>query len=321
MKSKKTTDGNNFYLSILNELKTSTNLTNIQKKLNISKQNLRYYLTELKKNGYIEKKGRGWYEPTERSKNLTKYDKILSKDISRGHAYVWTIKIPSKINNWDKRLEVLQKNQVHFKLVGALKTTPSIKVLGRRVWLCNNHLRIFDKPKASYYGETAKESRNTAFNEVLLIVETLNNKLGINLKPEHIFFRKEHYALIKNDLAIEHNRKGELVHILDNEGEWLLIDDSLGEGGELENVGKKAYKTNIPMQRWWNDNKKHNFEVTPTFLLKNLNSLIEDRRYWAEHQRTHVEAIQTLSQSVKDMSSEILKLKEIISQLNGNKHL
>ena len=111
------TKKNNFYLSILNALRISTNLTKIQKKLNISKQNLNYYLRELKKNGYIYTKDKGWYELTERSKNLTKYDKILSKDISRGHAYIWNIYFSKEIKDWNKRIQILQEKGIHFKLV------------------------------------------------------------------------------------------------------------------------------------------------------------------------------------------------------------
>jgi len=264
---------NNFYLAIINELRHSTNLTKIGKKLNISKQKLNHYLRQLKKEGYIEHKGKGWYEVTKKSKNLTNHSSFLKKDISRGHANVWNVNFKRKPEDWENRIEILKKKKVNFKLVGALKTTPRIKVLGRKVWLCNNHIRVFDKPKESYYGETAKESKNLALQEIKLIVGVLNRKLGTFLSLKDISFRKEHYALIKNDLAIEENRRGNIIRIKDEDGEWLLIDDSLEKGGELENIGKKAYKTNIPMQKWWNNHKKNNFEVTPTFILNTMNGI------------------------------------------------
>lgn len=297
------------YLSILSKLNHTTNLEKIRKDLNISKQQLNYYLRGLKKKGQIVHKGRGWYEPIKTSKNSTKYGILLEKDISRGHAYVWTIKI-KKPNKWNKRIEILNNKGINFKLVGALKTTPRIKALGRKVWLCNNHLRIYDKKEKSYYGKTAKESRYLALNEVKLILGVLERKLGISLNPTDIEFQKEHYALIKNDLAISENRKGNIWRIRDENGEWLLVDDSLEKGGELETIGKKAFHTNIPMQKWWNDHKENDFKVTPTFLMEQLNVLVQDRRYWAEHQKSHVEAIQTLSQTVKELREEIKRLRK-----------
>ena len=263
-----------FYFSIISSLKQSTNLTKIQEKLNISKQQLNYYLRELKKKGFISNKGYGWWELTKKGKNPTEYGIFLNKDSIRGHAYVWNVILKKKPKDWNKRIEILKNKNINHKLVGAMKNIPRIKALGRKVWLCNDHLRIFDMEKSSYYGEDAIESKKNALLQVFRIIQVLENKLGFYLKDVKIDFRKEHYALIKNDLAIDHNQKGIILRIKDENGdEFLLIDDSLSMGGELENVGKKAFQTNIPMQKWWIDNKKNNFEVTPTFILNGFNKL------------------------------------------------
>ncbi len=311
----------NFYLAIINELKIDTNLGRIKKKLDLKKENLNYYLRQLKKQGFIIQKGRGWYEPSKKSKNLTKYDVFLSKDISRGHAYVWNVKLTKKVKDWDKRIEILKKKNINHKIVGAKETTPRIKVLGRKVWLCNDHLRIFDKKDASYYGETAKESKYMALQEIKLIVGALERKLGILIRISDISFQKEHYALIKNDLAIEENKRGNIIRIKDETGEWLLIDDSLEQGGELENIGKKSFKTNIKLQKWWNDNKKHDFEVTPSFLLENINQVVENQKMFNENFESHVQSIKQLgnsadanSRSIELLSDVILSLKEEIKK-------
>jgi len=315
MRCKNSTKKAKFYLPIIHELKLSTNLNKIQEKLSISKQQLNYYLRQLKESGFIIQKGRGWYEPSKKSKNSTKYGIFLRKDMIRGHAYVWTIDLKKKPKNWDKRLDILKRNNINYKLVGAKETTPRIKVLGRKIWLCNNNLRIFDKKGNSYYGEDAKESRYKAFYEIKLIVNALNNKLGIFLKPSRINFQKEHYALIKNDLAIEENRKGNIVRISDEEGEWLLIDDSLEMGGELENVGKKAYKTNIPMQKWWNDNKKHNFKVTPSFLLESIHQVTQNQSMFNQNFESHVKSIKQLGNSADANAKAIELLSDCILEL------
>jgi len=305
-----------FYLPIINELKQSTNLSNIRKKLNLSKQQLNYYLRQFKKKGLVIQKGRGWYEVVKESKNSTKYGFLLKKDLVRGHAYIWEIKLPKKIKNWDKRIKILEKKGINFKLVGAKKTTPRIKVLGRKIWLCNDHLRVFDRKDESYYGDNAKESRYAALQEIKLITNTLSNKLGILLNPSDIYFQKEHYALIQNDLAIEENKKGNIWRIKDEEGEWLLIDDSLEKGGELENVGKSAFKTNIPMQKWWNNNKETNFEVTPTFILNTMNGIQQNQTMFAENMASHIAAIKTLGQEVRGLSKVIKGLRKKNLDLN-----
>lgn len=320
--SKKLTSKEKFYIPIINYIKTSTNLTNLQNKLfpndKNAKQKLNYYIRELVKRNILIQKGKGWYEVV---KDLTNYDNFLDKDYIRGHAYVWEIKLPKEIEGWKDRVEILTKKGIHFKLVGAKLDTPRIKVLERKVWLCKDHLRVFDKKESSYYGKDAKESRNISFQQIKLITGVLEKRLGIIIRPSDIFFRKEHYALIKNDLAIESNRRGEIIRISDEDGEWLLIDDSLEKGGELENVGKKAFQTNIPMQNWWNDNKKTNFQVTPSFLMETLSKIVSSQatneiqvQQFAKQISSHLKLIQEYRKENKlwrkQKEKEILGIKQ-----------
>lgn len=312
---KKATKKNSFYLTILSKFNSTTNLSDIRKDLKISKQNLNYYLRGLVKKGFLINKSNGEYELTKKGKNPTKYDSFLEKDFIRGHAFVWNINLIKKPDNWNNRISVLDKKDIHYKLVGAKKNTPRIKVLGRKVWLCNNHLRIFDIKNSSYYGKTAAESRKNAFVQLLKIVNASENKLGFLLKPFDWEFKKEHYALIKNDLAIEHNKKGIILRISDESGEWLLIDDSLGKGGELETIGKKAFETNIPMQKWWNNQKETNFKVTPEFILNVMNGIQKNQLIFDKNMKSHIKAIKTLDKELNRLGNLIGKT------LNENKRL
>jgi len=295
----------NFYLTIINAIKDKTNLTSICKDLSISKQQLNYYLRELKKKGFVYNKGRGWWELTPKGKNPTKYGIFLEKDMVRGHAYIWEVKLSKIPKDWDKRLEILEKKNINYKIVGARESTPRIKALGRKVWLCNNHLRIFDIEKASYYGENAVDARKNSFYELLRVVQTLERKLGVNLRPFDWEFRKEHYALIRNDLAIEHNRKGIILRVSDEEGEWLLVDDSLEQGGELENIGKKALVTNLPMQKWWNDQKKTKFEVTPSFLMEQLSGMLQIQQMHSHNIVKHQKVLDEMLVTLKKIQDKL----------------
>lgn len=293
-----------FYLQVLNEFKVDTNLSRIRRRLNISKQNLNYYIGKLRQSGLLECKGMGWYEVTENGKKTTKYSSKINEDSIRGHAYVWTIDFKHIPKHWDDRIKVLERANINFKLVGALRTTPRIKVMGCKVWLCNDNVRIFDKEKASYYGATAEESKLNARIQAFRILRVLENKLNISLSDDRLQFRKEHYAIVKNDLAKYHNNKGIILRISDEEGEWLLIDDSLEEGGELENVGKSAYKTNPKVQDWWNDQKQHDFKVTPSFILETLNKLSESNINQQEKMNELMLVTKALVQEVIQMKSK-----------------
>lgn len=309
---KKITHKNEFYIKVISLLKESTNLSEIQNKLSISKQNLNYYLRKLSERGIIYKKANGWWEVKDLVKNMTKYENLLPKDYIRGHAFVWKVSFPQEIKGWNKRKEILEKNGINFNLVGALKDIPRIKVLGRKVWLCNNHIRIFETKEKSFYGENAIESRKQATLELLSILNAIETKLGLNLKPYEWDVAKEHYALIKNDLAIEQNKKGVILRISDDSGEWLIVDDSLEKGGELENIGKKALTTNISMQKWWNDKKENKFKVTDTFLLncfneqnKQISGVTQNQLIFAENMKSHISAIKELAKGVKELTKKV----------------
>jgi len=315
--SKNVTYRKEFYLTVLNSFKSKTNLTKIQEELGISKQQLNYYIRQLKQNGFLIKKGKGWYEINESSKNVTKYGIDLPKDFIRGHAYVWEIKVPQETKGWNRRIEILTNNNINFKLVGAKLDVPRIKVLGRKIWLCNDHLRIFETKDTSYYGNNAVESKKKAFIGILEVINGLENKLGIKLNLTKIECKKEHYALIKNDLAIEHNQKGVILRISDESGEWLLVDDSLEKGGELENIGKKSLVTNVKMSKWWNENKETNFEVSPKFVLNGFNNLTNNLNQYAENMVTHVDVVRKLGESVQELTNQIKLLQEENKRIRG----
>lgn len=317
MISKKVTQKKDFYSLVLINLNSTTNLGKIQEDLKISKQQLNYYLRGLVVSGHVIKKGQGWYEVDEGSKKVTQYGKNLKADIVRGHGYVWKARLTKKPKNWEKRINILEKAKINYKLVGAMKNIPRIKIYGRKVWLCNNHMRIFENKNKSFYGDDGIKSKKIAFEEIMIVIKAIENKLGINLRPYLVSVVKEHYALIKNDLAKQCNKDGEIIRVSDKDGEWLLIDDSLGEGGELENIGKKALQTNIRMQKWWNEQKETGFDVTPKFILEsfnNQNKLIEkvtsNQLMFNENFESHVFAIKQLANSVNELTEVVNKIRD-----------
>ena len=112
----------------------------------------------------------------------------------------------------------------------------------------------------------------------------------------------------------------------ENGDEWLLIDDSLGEGGELETIGKKAYKTNPQLQKWWNEHKNTKFQVTPTFVLNGLNKLInhnmnqtKQMEEFAVALNRHIPVYEGMGKLFGELKDEIKNLKNEIGSLKNRK--
>lgn len=305
MRCKKSTSKYNFYITLLELLNEGKTPFQISKQLNVSRQKIYYYTTVLKELGFVEKKGYGVWEVKRCKKEDLEYTLNWRDKKIRGHAFIWKIK--SKEFDWKKLLE---KKKIRYNLVRGY--TPRIIINGRKVWLGKKSITIFESK--SFYGKHAIESRKYAVFELKSILDSLQSKLGINLGKYLFKPVREHYGIIKNELARQCNNRGEKIIVRDDlDGGWLWIDDSEGMEGELETGGRGVTKDraalNMNVSNWWNDNKKHNFKVTPTFVLQNMNNLIEDRKFWAEHQKSHIKAIQTLSKSVSSLTKEVLKLK------------
>jgi predicted transcriptional regulator len=287
--SKNVTSNNDFYSAVLQALKSQgSNLKKIQEKTGLNKQKLNYYLRQLEKKGCIYKVSKGYYEV----KHLDlEHAFSLNQKECRGHAFIWTIKIPKELQ---KTLKLrLEKRNIPYSLIR--RYTPRIMLNNRKVWIGKKTITIYESH--SFYGRNAIESRKYAVFDLLEIIKSLELKLEINLKPYVFKPTREHYGLIKNDLAIQCNRNGEKIYIRDNlEGEWLWIDDSESLG-ELETGGTKALVRNVQLQKWWNKKKENNFEIDDDYIKENMKKLKDQ---------------------VKILSEQNLSLSKVLEEMNVN---
>jgi len=155
----------NFYLTVYNQIKKGVRPSIVCKEFNISKQKLNYYLSTLKRAECIKKIGYGvWeisnefdYKKVKETTRLTKYQPARIKpDFVRGHAFQFKLKIP-KLKNWDKREEILKNKDIEFReLTHLLGKGQEIIIKGRKIWLTNKSIIIFEK--SSYLAKTAKDS-------------------------------------------------------------------------------------------------------------------------------------------------------------------
>jgi DNA-binding transcriptional ArsR family regulator len=291
-----------FYFTIFHLLNKGINPTKISEELGISKQKVNYYLSSLKKERYIKKVGYGTWEILREYK--PKQVKIVtsntlpktSKNSVRGHGFIWIVKIPKQLGNLKERAKRLEHKSLSR---GQLR----IYIKNRKVWIGNKTIVIYENN--NFYGHNAIESKKYAVFGLIQLLEALENKLQINLKPYCFKPKREHYGLIKNELAIQCNDKKEKIYIRDDlEGEWLWIDNSLGLG-ELETGGTKALTRNVQVQNWFNDMKQTNFKVTPSFLLEAINKVTSNQVIFDKNFSSHLKVLNKLSKAVDELREEI----------------
>jgi hypothetical protein len=297
---------------IFEELKKGKNPSKIAKDLSISKQKTQYYIGKLKREGYIQKKGYGVWEVKKSTLNTLE---LKQPKPIRGHAFIWKVKTPKEIKGW---LDLLNSKDVDYKLVTT--NVPRVFIKNRKVWLGKKHIIIYEN--TSYYAKDSINARKYAVISLLELLQALEHKLGVNLKPYVFKPSREHYGIIKNELARQCNRKGEKIIIRDNlEGQWLWIDDSESLS-ELENGGTKAVVRSKQVQNWWNDHKKHNFEMTPTLIKESImglttsqSLLIENFTNYSKHIKAHTESIKALSKAIPKLTKMLENTKKENQQL------
>jgi len=268
----------------------------IAREQNISKQNVAYYIRKLKDEGLIKKKGYGVWE-------TNFYSNQVARTI-RGHAFMWKVKIPKKID-WKKQLNNSKIKYTELK-------TKVIRIIlnGRKIWLGKKNIVIYEPE--SFFGSNAIESKKFAVLKLLKIIYKLEEKLKVDVKGKEGYLfsvARQHYSLIKNCLAQQCNEDGIKINVSNQNGLWFLVDNSynLDEAETVHN--ETGMLDSIGIQNYFNDHKKHNFKVTPTFMLESINQVTQNQLMFNQNFESHVKAIKTLSQCVKELQKEIRNLK------------
>ena len=305
--------GTKFELSLILELiKVGKPAKDIAKELNISKSNLSYYLKKLKNLSLLNYKGKGVWEVNANKKLVQKVVPThLNNNLNsiRGHAFIWKVSFRKEID-WSKFLK--EKNYV-FKEQSKGKVKRII-FDSRKIWLTKDGMIIYEP--FDFMGKNSYEAKGKAVFTMDVLIKRLLFRLGIPTMSYFFTTSREHLGMMKNELAKQYNANGDKLHIKSEDGtEWCWIDDSKGFGElEVNNVD-----TSKKVQDWWNDNKKYNFDVTPTFILNGFNNLTSNLNLYAENMVSHVKAIQTLSNSVEELTNQVKILQEENKKLRTKK--
>lgn len=291
-------------LLIISQLKKGKNPAKISKEHRIKKQTLQNYLRQLKKMGCIQKESYGVWKVLKEvlisSKACQKkYQKKEPQKQIRGHAFNWKIKFNKNII-WERRLK---KFNIKYQLIGINGSTPRIIFKNKKIWFTKTGLVIYEPQ--SFFSRSSFTSKGMAVWELDKTIKALGRLLKINLEGYYFTTSREHYGMIKNELAKQYNDKKEKLYIRDDNGIWMWIDDS----HSLSELETNEPKNSREVQNWYNDMKKTDFKVTPTFILNTMNGIQQNQTMFAENMASHIKAIKILGQEVRGLSRTIKGLK------------
>jgi len=302
--------------TLLNHIKSGKKPIILVKQLNISPQLLSYHLKELQRKGIIKKLTKGVWEIVKDNLELTSKVKTI-----RGHGFIWIIKLPQEIKGWNKRVEILTKNNINFLKKG---NTIRIIIKDKKVWLNNNSIIIYE-PK-SFYATLPLETRKLAVYELLETIKSIESTLRMNLHGFKFKTKREHYALVKNDIAIQVNKDGERLYLTDN-GEWWGVIDKSNNGDEFEFFKTPSYSGLVNSSGalgYYNSHKDTNWQVTPKFILNGFNEINKDReefrkeiKEFAVALNKHIPAYEGMGNYTKKLGNEIHLLKQEIKGLKN----
>lgn len=311
-------------VSILDLIKSGKSPSQISKSLKIPKQTISYHVDKLKKLGCIERKGYGvwqYLKPLKQVPIRPKGSQVGQngtcsnmKEI-RGHAFIWKIEFIEPYI-WINALRYYKKKKLKFSLICNEKVPRTI-FNNRKIWLTKRGLTIYEP--IDFMGKSSFEVKGKAIFEMDLLIKNLLKELNLKFRQYRFTTSREHYGMIKNELARQYNDKKKKMHIVSEEGTvWLWIDDSKGLG-ELETQDPSISRQ---VQNFWNDHKKHKFKVDANFILKGLDKMTKGITknanhlgYHAENMRSHVGAIRKLGKGVEKQTQNSEKQTILLDKL------
>jgi hypothetical protein len=309
--------------TILHLLKGGFTKKKVREKLGVSKSVFANRLRELENLGYILRKGKYEIQILPSSRIHPRVTKIpISKKLNkRGHAHNFKVIFPSEENLKEKPLvkEFILKSKRKPKILpfGSIK----FKFKRYTIWINKDSLTIYSNN--SYYSQDALHSKFMALKDIDLVISTLKQKFAFRgLYGIEIF--REHYGLIFNKFAEWILSKGGKLDVKNKGNKTILwVDDS-----KKDDIGLKEFEGSDPQKinkadKYFEDQEKTNWEVTPSFLMENINKLTDnqskqhqDIMLFAEQLNRHIPAYEGMSkitgmllEEIKDLKKEIAKIK------------
>jgi hypothetical protein len=324
----------NLYLYIVQQLKLGNQPAKMVRELGIPKTSFQYYLKNLKDKGVISKLGYGIWELVDES-ILVKNEKCEAvrvtmdnpqtnfsyflPDSVRAHAFVFTLKIPENLRNWNnKNREVfLQKKGIDFTNLTVFGGGQRILHKGRKVWLTNKSVIVYEK--GSYLADTAMDAKSHAIYHFISLTKGLERLLHADFTQhagrQYSFkVSRQHYALIKNALAKQYDAEGKKLNVYSDKGLWFVIDNSFNLH-EAETVHPETADTDsAKVQTFFNSLKEQ--PLTTGFILDVMHGIQQNQLVFAQNMGSHIKVIKDLGNGVNELAGLIDELKQGHAQLS-----
>ena len=324
----------NLYLYILQQLKLGNQPAKMVRELGIPKTSFQYYLKKLKDRGAISKLGYGTWAVVNEG-ILVKNEKCEAvridmenpqaklshflPDSVRGHAFVFTLKTPEHLRNWnnENRELFLAKRDINFTDLTTFGGGQRIIFKGRKIWLTNKSVIIYEK--SSYLAETAANAKSHAIYNFISLIKSLERLLHADFTEragrQYTFkVSRQHYALIKNALAKQYDTEGKKLNVYSDKGLWFVIDNSFNLH-EAETVHPETADTdNVKVQNFFNSLKEQ--PLTTGFILEVMHGIQENQMVFAQNMSSHIKVIKDLGNGVNELASIFEELKQGHGQLS-----
>jgi len=333
-----------FYLSIISSVRSNHKLP----LLSVSKQARNYYVRKLKIGGVINKTGYGVWEVNndQADRFLFKQQvKIEGQDTRsegrgqvkkkmRGHGFCFTIRLPV-ISNWGGRSQFLVKKGIAYKPIRVgYGTGQSMFFKGYRVWLLDKSVVVIFPKGLSLWTITATEGFELAFFKVKQLILGLEVFLGVDLSINNdykIKLSKQGYGDVDNLLAKQYDDNHQKLRVRHSKyGEWLLLDASKpGEvkyveaetvqpskaHTDMDGIIKPLFKDlGVNVVPVFNDildlSERGGKPVLISEVWSAINQVTDNQAVFADNLVSHVEAVKSLSEGVKELRDAVRGLKE-----------
>lgn len=181
-----------------------------------------------------------------------------------------------------------------------------VVVDGNKVRLNISSLDVYQDSDSSFYGVDEDVATADAFdywNKFFLKLENRFKVILVKDQYQNVRLVKHHYARINDGVAKHCNERRKRIEIFSADGKLrFTIDNSLGFN-EAETQHIDSAKPDIShYTKQINDWLVYN-PPTNSELAGHIKSLVEDRQYYAENLRSHVDAIKKLGDGVDRLTS------------------
>lgn len=274
-----------FYFTIYSLIKQGNKLPDICSKLNISKQNLKYYTDYLKGNGYIKRIGYGTWE--------VKKDYVTDEGRPTSNLHALNIKFPIL---WGK---IKEEWQIGEKLNNWIVKYKDLDILGGLKLQNNNNKSITVYVKSRDI-KNLNEIDNLAFKVRTYVYDFLKKKGVIldvfNCETKNINIQTE------DKEAGKQLRKGEKFELnLNKRAEKIFPKDNIAAKAWMDTSPSKGVETND--KEWKREYLSMPFRIRDMLMI--LPRVVDNLNYVAENYKSHVEVVVQAKKLFKKINRQL----------------